>query len=137
MKIISQTRTGHLTQGVLQDETTGKQHIFATFKTKNELSVWLDGCVYTRQIEPKKRASQNNASAQQLQDIIAPMPGRILKVTVEKDVELEAHQVVVVMESMKMELSLTAEVACRVAEVCCKPDDKVDMNQVLVRLLPV
>jgi propionyl-CoA carboxylase alpha chain len=62
----------------------------------------------------------------------APMPGRVTRVEVATGDSVEAGQVLLVMEAMKMEHTLRAPHAGVIAEVDCAPGDQVEAGAVLV-----
>jgi acetyl/propionyl-CoA carboxylase alpha subunit len=62
----------------------------------------------------------------------APMPGRVTRVEVEAGDSVEAGQVLLVMEAMKMEHTLRAPYGGTIAEVDCSPGDQVEAGAVLV-----
>jgi pyruvate carboxylase subunit B len=62
------------------------------------------------------------------------MPGRVVKVLVAVGDEVAAQQAVVVVEAMKMENELRANVAGRVESVHVKAGDAVEGSALLVRL---
>jgi acetyl-CoA/propionyl-CoA carboxylase biotin carboxyl carrier protein len=62
----------------------------------------------------------------------APMPGRVLHVHVENGDQVEEGDVLLVLESMKMEFSVTAPCAGKVARLDVKPGDRVIRHQALV-----
>jgi 3-methylcrotonyl-CoA carboxylase alpha subunit len=66
--------------------------------------------------------------------IAAPMSGKIVKVDVAPGVLVEAHQVLVVMEAMKMEHSIAAPHGGKVLEVTVAQGDAVGAGDVLVRI---
>jgi 3-methylcrotonyl-CoA carboxylase alpha subunit len=66
-------------------------------------------------------------------DLTAPMPGTVLKVLVAPGQRFEAHAPLVVMESMKMEMTLSAPHAGRVGMIECRPGQLVAMGAVLMR----
>ena len=66
----------------------------------------------------------------------APMPGRVLEVTVAEGDEVAADQVVARIEAMKMELALRAAVAGRVVKVHVAVDGLVEPDQPLVTIEP-
>jgi biotin carboxyl carrier protein len=66
--------------------------------------------------------------------IVAPMPGRIVKVLVKPDETVFAGQPLVVVEAMKMENELRAPRAGAVAEVRVREGSSVEANAVLVVL---
>lgn len=67
-------------------------------------------------------------------EIVSPIPGRVLKVLVSEGDPVEAGQVVVSVEAMKMENGLRAERPGRVARVLVTAGDRVEPGQVLVEL---
>jgi 3-methylcrotonyl-CoA carboxylase alpha subunit len=66
--------------------------------------------------------------------VTAPMSGKIVKVDVTQGAVVEAHQVLVVMEAMKMEHSIAAPHGGTVVEVALKPGDAVGAGDVLLRI---
>jgi pyruvate carboxylase subunit B len=62
----------------------------------------------------------------------APMPGLVVKVDVEVGQEVVPGQGVVIVEAMKMENELTAEVGGRVAKVLVAEGQAVDKDEVLI-----
>jgi acetyl-CoA/propionyl-CoA carboxylase biotin carboxyl carrier protein len=68
-------------------------------------------------------------------EVISPMPGNVIAVQAASGTEVSEGDVVVVVEAMKMEHSLTAPVSGRV-EVLVSVGDQVKVEQVLARLTP-
>jgi len=66
--------------------------------------------------------------------IVAPMPGRIVRVLVKPEEAVAARQPLVVVEAMKMENELRAPRAGTVAEVRVAEGASVEANTVLVVL---
>jgi acetyl-CoA/propionyl-CoA carboxylase, biotin carboxylase, biotin carboxyl carrier protein len=67
-------------------------------------------------------------------DVRAPMPGQVLLVHAAPGDQVTAGDPLVVLESMKMELVLTAPVDGRVAELTVAVGDKVAVDQPLARV---
>jgi len=65
--------------------------------------------------------------------ITAPMPGRIVLVKVKDGDKVEAGEEILVIEAMKMELSLKAPQATTIASLHAKAGDFVEADAVLVR----
>jgi len=73
-------------------------------------------------------------TAQKIGDrIVAPMPGRIVLVKINEGDKVEAGEELVVIEAMKMELSLKAPQATTIASLHAKAGDFVEADAVLVR----
>jgi acetyl-CoA/propionyl-CoA carboxylase biotin carboxyl carrier protein len=65
----------------------------------------------------------------------APMPGTVLLVHVADGDAVDAGDVLLILESMKMELSITAPAAGTVEGLTLKPGDRVDRGQALVAVV--
>jgi acetyl/propionyl-CoA carboxylase alpha subunit len=68
--------------------------------------------------------------------VTAPMPGKVIAVLVGVGDEVAAGAPVVVLEAMKMETTLAAEVAGRVTAVAAVPGATVDAGALLVEIAP-
>lgn len=66
--------------------------------------------------------------------ILAPMPGKVVKIPVQAGDRLEAGDIVVVLEAMKMQSNYKVNSACIVKEILVAEGDSVDNNQVLMTL---
>jgi|SRR5271166_1620395 len=67
----------------------------------------------------------------------APMPGKVLKVLVEKGVNISAGDALIVLEAMKMETTLYAEGAGVISKICVVEGQMVDHGAKLIELSPV
>jgi acetyl/propionyl-CoA carboxylase alpha subunit len=103
---------------------------------QNLLSIWLEGKTYTiNLLSPEaRRAGAGGAAAVPDGEIKAPMPGTVLKVMVKPGDTVEANQPLVIMESMKMEMTLAAPQASTVKAVSCSEAQLVEMGALLVKL---
>jgi biotin carboxyl carrier protein len=84
-----------------------------------------------------RRRSGAGGSLKSGEVVAAPMPGVIVKVPVGEGDVVEAGQVVVVVESMKMENGVQAAGAARVKKIHVKAGDSVGFGAPLVELEPV
>lgn len=66
--------------------------------------------------------------------IIAPMPGKVVKIPVQKGDHLSAGDIVVVLEAMKMQSNYKVSSDCVVRDILVKEGDSVGNNQVLMTL---
>jgi acetyl-CoA/propionyl-CoA carboxylase biotin carboxyl carrier protein len=80
---------------------------------------------------PDEGASGGSAAATDGETVTAEMQGTILETTVEEGDEVEAGDVLCVLEAMKMENDVVAEYGGTIAEITVAEDDSVDMGDVL------
>ena len=66
--------------------------------------------------------------------IIAPMPGKVVKIPVKPGDKLSAGDIVIVLEAMKMQSNYKVNSDCTVREVLVSEGDSVNSNQVLLTL---
>lgn len=79
-----------------------------------------------------RREGPSDAAGAGEQRVVAPMPGRVVKVLVSPGDEVRARQPLVVVEAMKMENELSAPRAGRVKDVQVRDGLAVDAGRLLV-----
>ncbi|MEA2211995.1 MAG: acetyl-CoA/propionyl-CoA carboxylase, biotin carboxylase, biotin carboxyl carrier protein [Solirubrobacteraceae bacterium] len=84
----------------------------------------------------RHRDADQSEAGQSGGDLRAPMPGQVLLVPASVGEEVHAGDTLVVLESMKMELAMTAPVDGTVAELSVAVGDKVGVDQPLARVEP-
>jgi len=95
--------------------------------------IHVDGRVVTVRFLDEARRSRGTAATEAgVREIVAPMPGRIVKVLVKAGDSVAAHQGLVVVEAMKMENELRAPRSGTVASVRVTEGMSVEANAVLV-----
>jgi biotin carboxyl carrier protein len=99
--------------------------------------VMLRGDLYTAQVEDErekrlKAAAGAGVAASGEYHLKAPMPGLIVKVPVEEGQEVSKGDVLVILESMKMQNELRSPKDGRIARVRVKMGDSVEQKQTLL-----
>lgn len=97
--------------------------------------IWLAGQVYEVELAQSgpRRAGADSLHSHE-NEVKAAMPGSILAVKVAEGDLVEPGQVLLVMESMKMELSLESPRAGKIARVLVQPGQMVELGRVLLEL---
>lgn len=110
---------------------------FATRPAAGDFDVHLDGRTVTLQIRPagafgRQKKAGAGAAASGPQRVVAPMPGKVVRVLVKPGDEVKARQGLVVVEAMKMENELRAARDGRVRDVAVTEGQSVDAGAVLL-----
>jgi biotin carboxyl carrier protein len=127
---------------IVHDVTSRSYEVgLADRPTPDEWEVYLRaGVVYTRLDGRGGRGVRRSLGADPFaatagaHQILAPMPGRVVRVLVAPGDEVKARQGLVVVEAMKMENELRAPRAARVKEVHAREGASVEAGRVLVVL---
>ena len=86
-------------------------------------------------ISPEERRGRG-AHSLATPEVVAPMPGKVLKVMVTEGETVASGQPLIVLEAMKMETTLYAESGAVVRKVRAEPGAMVDHGSVLLELSP-
>jgi len=111
----------------------GTLHPFFWAWAGNALQLWVDGNLFIfEKIECRRQA--NKEFSGHGNDIIAPMPGRVGQIMVEAGGSVQRGQTVIILESMKMEIEITAQRDGVVKRVPVEVGGQVDKGMRLLEL---
>lgn len=98
----------------------------------------LEVCLGYRRYAVSRRARFEASDAQGPSDgrLLAPMPGKILEVRASKGETVAEGDILLIMEAMKMELSIKAPMDAVVDEVAVQAEDLVEADTLLLALEP-
>lgn len=77
---------------------------------------------------------RKGADGKQQDKIVSPMPGKVVKIPVKAGDRLQAGDIVVVIEAMKMQSNYKVNSECVVKEIFVNEGDSVNSNQVIMTL---
>lgn len=119
----------------LRVELNGEMVTVLAEKIRGELWVHLEGQTWQHisEQEGRKRSSGPKAALNPGK-IISPMPGKVTKVMVGVNHNVKTGTPLVVLEAMKMEYTLSADIDGRVSQVNCRADQQVQLHQLLVEI---
>ena len=121
-----------LDNGISYDATlikgdTGKHYRVGLNYSNYEIDMLDSQAKYMRM-----RKKQNSEKQDDM--VKAPMPCKIVKIYVQPGQELQAGDIVLTIEAMKMQSNIAVSEACTGAEIKCAENDSVMADQVLVTL---
>jgi len=101
-------------------------------RTRDRIHVAIGGDTFA--FERVDDAQQAGAAGAGSGSVVAPMPGKVVKVLVAAGDTVAAGQPLVVVEAMKMETTLAAEIDGTVSRVHAEPGAMVDAGAVLIEI---
>ncbi|GAB4581255.1 MAG: hypothetical protein Fur0022_40020 [Anaerolineales bacterium] len=104
---------------------------------QNEWQVMLRGNLYDVRVEDERerrlRAASSAGGAEQKEFLLkAPMPGLVVAIPVREGQEVNKGQVLVILESMKMQNELKSPKVGKVGQIRVQPGASVEQKQVLL-----
>ena len=80
---------------------------------------------------------RKGAEEKQQDKIVSPMPGKVVKIPVQVGDRLQAGDIVVVIEAMKMQSNYKVTSDCRIKEILVQEGDNITGDQTLITLEPI
>ncbi|MGE0201579.1 MAG: acetyl-CoA carboxylase biotin carboxyl carrier protein subunit [Candidatus Melainabacteria bacterium] len=130
-------------EALLQDDHQVRP--FYWRRTASQILLWLGGKQYAMPLPEAGQSSQPTAggrganrghAAPASDKLTAPMPGTVLKVLAGPGDSVTHNQPLIVMESMKMELTLNSPATGKIATLHCQENQLVALGELLVQLTP-
>lgn len=116
------------------DDTIEGEKLWVRYKQiGHELWIHFNGETWVEDLRPVVRTTKASKGVGR-NEVLAPMPGKILRVNASIGQKVQVGDVLVIMEAMKMEYSLEAERSGVVEAVNCRQGDQVELGTQLVKL---
>ncbi len=139
-KLIGQVNDNELTVTILSSEENTvkllhnneiKEAVYA--QDRDKYYVQIDGKQYIfNKVEDEEDVIAGSGESEDIENIIPPMPGTIIKINVAEGDKVKEGDAVIVVEAMKMETNLYTRITGTVTKVNAKEGDRVDSDTVLV-----
>jgi biotin carboxyl carrier protein len=135
--LVDAVRVGEFAISLLVDGDTGvsREAQVVPGDVPGDSFVWLDGRTATASVDGRRTRrgrGDSTSRTEGAQSILAPMPGRVVRILVGPGDEVAARQPVVVVEAMKMENELRSPKAGRVKDVAVTEGASVEAGRVLI-----
>lgn len=103
---------------------------------KNQLWIHVNGRTIVQPAPGSmgRKSRQKSGTQKQSDQVIAPMPGKVTKILVKPLQPVNKGDAILVMEAMKMEYTLKAEISGTIQEINCAVTDQVTLGKILVQL---
>jgi len=115
----------------------GRSYEVKREQTATDLHLWVGSTRFPVELRDPRSLRARQASAQDEKGprkIVAPMPGRVVRLLAAEQSEVEAGQGVIVMEAMKMQNEMKAHRAGRVAGIPVRPGETVAAGTILATI---
>jgi biotin carboxyl carrier protein len=112
----------------------GKAYEVKRERTASDMHLWVGSARYEAVLrDPRSLRSRKDADADEKgpKKLVAPMPGKIVRVLVAEKAEVEAGQGILVVEAMKMQNELKSPKKGIVQKLAVKDGDNVNPGDVL------
>ncbi len=101
---------------------------------KGQLWVHFNGRTFIYENPAQKKFGKKGAGKAKSGEILSPMPGKVTKILKKSGDMVQAGDVILVMEAMKMEYTLKADVNGAVDTISCQVGDQVALGKLLVKI---
>lgn len=118
----------------------GKSHESYVYEADDEMQVLLRGQLYHMTVEDErekrlKSAAESGSGEGGEFNMKAPMPGLVVSIVVSEGDKIEKGQVLIILESMKMQNELKSPKAGTIGRIRVKPGDSVEQRQPLLSVV--
>jgi 3-methylcrotonyl-CoA carboxylase alpha subunit len=113
----------------------GRAHMAHVVRVAGTVHVALEGVSYA--LEPDTPVATGEVSVFANPLVVAPMPGKVLKVLVAGGQRVAAGDTLLILEAMKMETRIRAEGPGTIQRVFVEEGEMVDGGELLIELEPV
>lgn len=108
-------------------------------RDQNKYEIAVNGVCYPFTIESpfsykRKKFLQKSKKESKIEQVIAPMPGKIIEVLVENNAEINKGESVIILEAMKMQNEITSPVTGTIKSIYVKKDENVMKDDLILEI---
>jgi biotin carboxyl carrier protein len=110
-----------------------------TDKSQNKYTVLLNGVSYSFTIESpisyrRRKYLEKYKQHNKIEIVTAPMPGKIIELLVEESSHVKEGEAILILEAMKMQNEIIAQVSGKIKKISVKAGDSVTKDDVLMEI---
>ena len=110
----------------------GQSHQVAILKKGKHIQIFFEGDLYNFETVSEREEKHGGLLTTGANQIVSPMPSRIVKILKSVDDEVQENEGIIVVEAMKMESELKTSMGGRIKDIKVKEGDTVESGAVLV-----
>ncbi len=108
-------------------------------KSQNKYIVMINGVWYNFSIETpisykRRKTLSKHLVTSRVENIEAPMPGKILDIMVEENSEIKEGEPLVILEAMKMQNEIVSNVSGKVKKINIRENDSVMKDDIMIEI---
>jgi len=108
-------------------------------KNQNKYTIMINGVWYYFSIETpisfkRRKYLSKSGTSSRVEKIIAPMPGKILDIMVEENADVKQGEAVIILEAMKMQNEILANISGKVKKIHIRQNDSVMKDDILIEI---
>lgn len=116
-----------------------KYHVEILEKNQNKYIVMINGVWYSFSIETpisykRRKTLTRNGSASKVENVMAPMPGKIIDIMVEENSDIKEGEPIVILEAMKMQNEIVSNVNGKIRKINIKQNDSVMKDEIMIEI---
>ncbi|MDX9694419.1 MAG: acetyl-CoA carboxylase biotin carboxyl carrier protein subunit [Bacteroidales bacterium] len=116
-----------------------KYQVEITDKNQNQYEISVNGVSYSISVESpfsfkRKRYLDKNKVDSKIEQIQAPMPGKIIELLVEENQVIKAGEPLLILEAMKMQNEILSNIDGKIKSIHFAPEDTVMKDDVLIEV---
>jgi glutaconyl-CoA/methylmalonyl-CoA decarboxylase subunit gamma len=110
-----------------------------TDKSQNRYTVLLNGVSYSFTIESpisyrRRKYLEKYKQHNKIEIVTAPMPGKIIELLVEESSHVKEGEAILILEAMKMQNEIIAQVTGKIKKISVKAGDSVTKDDILMEI---
>jgi biotin carboxyl carrier protein len=108
-------------------------------KNQNRYTIMVNGVWYYFTIETpisfkRRKYLSARATTSKIEKISAPMPGKIVDILVDENAEIKQGEAVIILEAMKMQNEIQANISGKIRKIHVKHNDSVMKDDLLIEI---
>jgi len=116
-----------------------RYHVEILEKNQNKYIIMVNGVWYSFSVETpisykRRKTLTKNGYASKMENVAAPMPGKILDIMIEENSEIKEGEPLIILEAMKMQNEIVSNVNGIIRKINIKPNDSVMKDEVMIEI---